>query len=141
MKSRRPYPLIQIVAMLAATVVTLMSGGEVTKYINGFAEKGASPDTIYNLGFQLFHRQGFPKQAIANALAEGYQGAKGKTPEQQQAIDQAAAFWAKEAAYWNARVQGPQNIPGNLPFFSRPSIGGRDQDIIPMTPAPKYPYR
>lgn len=132
---------VRILAMLVAAALTVMSAGEVTDYINGFVEKGATPETLYNLGFQLYYRHGFPQKEIAASLSEGYRGAKGNTTEQQKAIDQAAVFWARELAYWNKSIIGPQNLPGTLPLFSPPRIGGRDQDIIPMTPAPRYPYR
>lgn len=118
--------------------LSLMSVEHIADQLSRRAAEGADPQTLWNLGFELYYRQGFNQKEMAGHLAKAYAEAVGETPQQQRVLRQAARFWARERAYFDRdvvpRPVWPEDGPG------RPLVPGtRTQPEMKMFPAPRHP--
>ena len=102
---------MKILAAIIA-VASIISAQTISNSLTVLAQRGASPQTLWNYGYQLFYQQGFPRKEMAENLAKAYSGAKGVTDEQKKVLEQAAAYWQRELANWELDVVRHRNLPG-----------------------------
>ena len=95
--------------------MSAMSSAQISQLLTQRARKGASPETLYNLGFTFFYQHGFSQQEMAASLAEAYRAAKGVNDEQNRALERAAVFWETESANWESDVIPDQELSGGWP--------------------------
>ncbi|MBF0528289.1 MAG: hypothetical protein HQK55_03245 [Deltaproteobacteria bacterium] len=126
--------------VLFMMMTAMMNSGQISKLLTAQANRNATPQTLWTLGFELFYGQGFPQKEMAANLAKAYAAAAGKTPDQKAILKQAAAFWEKEVAHWD-----DPNLPANAwrerVRPTRPFVHGFQGDPLSMWPAPKPSQR
>ena len=76
-----------------------ISSDQIASALSQSAANGASPQSLWNMGYMFFN-QSPPTRDLAMQIAQGYTSAKGQTPEQTKALQQAANFWRKKYEYW-----------------------------------------
>jgi hypothetical protein len=128
---RRLIKTALVLAVAAVGIVSLtvsngcaqgISSDQISAALNQSASNGASPQSLWNMGYMFFNQYP-PTRDLAQQIYLGYQGAQGRTPEQNKALQQAAGFWQKKYEYWGrnapAGSQSPKD-PKQMPYYSDP---------------------
>lgn len=80
------------------------------------ARKGASPQTLWNMGFVFYYQYG-PIKETARLIAEGYRQAKASKIEQETALRQGAKYWRLKYEYWGKPLPGDKNNLRKEPYY------------------------
>ena len=94
---KRAFILIFLIAAWLGSATLLyaqLDAGRVSEALTSSAEYGASANTLWNLGFQ-FYNEYPPSAELCRTIGQGYQGAAGTKPEQDEILAKAAAYWGR----------------------------------------------
>jgi hypothetical protein len=78
----------------AATIHAQLDAGRISEALTNSAQKGASANTLWNLGFQYYNEYP-PSAELCRTIGQGYQGAAGTKPEQDEILTKAAEYWGR----------------------------------------------
>lgn len=76
-----------------------MTAAGISGNLNRLAQKGVSPQTLWNYGFTVFNTNP-PEKNLAFQLYQGYSNARGSNEEQNRAIREGASYWKRRYDYW-----------------------------------------
>lgn len=105
---RRLMFFAPVLLVLTAVMVIVTAGhgcaqgispDQIASALSQSAANGASPQSLWNMGYMYFNQYP-PTRDLAMQIYQGYTSAKGQTPEQSKALQQAAEFWRKKYQYW-----------------------------------------
>ena len=116
---------------------SLMSAGQIGAVLDNRARKGASAQTLYNLGFELYYQHGFYQRQMMENLAQAYASAQGTTEKQNLALERAAAYWARELANFDSAHIPGQYLPGGKGSRIKPPQYYKDPQLMKMYKAPQ----
>ncbi|MEW6263281.1 MAG: hypothetical protein AB1641_09400 [Thermodesulfobacteriota bacterium] len=126
------------VLLLSLMLSGLMSAGEISTALTNSAQKGASPQTLWNFGLELYCREVFPTRETAAGLAQGYASAKGINEAQNAILKQAEAFWSKQRNYFDSNLLPAATYPDRTRFPSRALVRGFRSPPLPLFRAPRF---
>ena len=96
-----------------------MDGGSITRDLNAAVARGASPATLWNIGYKIFNANP-PTRELARALYQSYRGVQGETPEQTRALQHGAFYWGNLYRNWkNKRTVATQGVRRDFPYRRR----------------------
>ena len=76
-----------------------ISSDQIAAALSQSAANGASPQSLWNMGYMYFNQYP-PTRELALQISQAYSSARGQTPEQDRALQQAANFWRNKYEYW-----------------------------------------
>ncbi|MEW6264128.1 MAG: hypothetical protein AB1641_13735 [Thermodesulfobacteriota bacterium] len=129
-----------------STVRAEFNSGRASELINRLAQDGATPQTLWNLGFVLYY-ENRPSRELALSIAQCYDGVTGLNEAQNKSIKMAVRYWRGRYEHWDRarpvawmdierdyyyrRVRGEWESSLSMPRPRAPSA-----TINPRTPRP-----
>jgi hypothetical protein len=124
--------------MAIISMMAVLSAAQMAELITQQAQNGASPSALWQYGFQLFYRQGFPSEGAARRTAEAYRSAAGQTPAQKAALKKAEKYWLDRAKSLKSGRKPRADLPGSVdPFPLKIPSYFKDPDPLPLFSAPR----